>query len=153
MPGKFRLSRAAKPISLGEWVAAAGRQKNLRLHAESSIADGYNNEAITVKQIRGDLDLILRNNWWRKLRGKPRRLLPAFDFANGEANFELFSSKWSGREPIKLAAEFMAQDLQAQIYDRDGRLVFGDEPATISADPESDTATPDPESRDTQRTD
>lgn len=152
MPAKFRITREGAPISLGEWVSAAGRQKNLRLHSEASVVDGYMSEAIVVKQIRGDLDLILKNNWWRKLRGKSPRLVPAFDFANGEANFEIRANKWKGKEPIKLAAEFMARDLDAQIVDRDGRLVYGTKPAVTSV-PESETATPGPAESDKPQTD
>ena len=145
MPAKFRITREGAPISLGEWVSAAGRQKNLRLHSEASVVDGYMSEAIVVKQIRGDLDLILKNNWWRKLRGKSPRLVPAFDFANGEANFEIRAGTWKGKEPIKLAAEFIARDLNAQILDRNDRLVYGTMPVT--SDLESGTAAPGPTGR------
>lgn len=125
MSGKFRIVREGdEPITLGEWVSAAGRQRSLRLHSEASVAEGAYGEAITVKQIRGDLDLLLPNGWWRKLRGKPQVLMPAFDFANGEANFRLRASGWKGKEPIKLAAEFLARELRAKVIDRDGRTVF-----------------------------
>ena len=124
MSTKYRIVRDGAPISLGEWVSAAGRQKSLRLHSESSITQGALGEAITVKQIRGDLDMLLRNGWWRRLRRKPPILVPAFDFANGEANFKLRAKTWTGKEPIKVAAEFLAGELKAQVVDRDGRTVF-----------------------------
>lgn len=144
----FRIVRLGAPLTLGEWVAAAGQARNLRLHAESSVANGYQGEAITVRQIRGDLDLLQPNSLWRRLRGKPRIWVDAFDFdqGTGEARFKLkrkgFNPK--SKEPLTVAAVHLATVLGAQITDRDGRPVF--------TPPGSAPATPPPAPPDTPQT-
>ena len=75
----YKITRSAEdPIRLGEWLAAAGQVKGLRLHAESSVMQGATGEPITVKQIRGDLDLLQPNSLWRRLTRKPRLWVDAF---------------------------------------------------------------------------